>query len=247
MLEVAGRKRSRRKRVIPDNHIIAAVEEGLTPSEMATRFRVSIGVIMKRLSALKRSGLISDWRRKRNYQVWTHEETEKLVSMIEGGASIDQVAKALGRSPGAVRKRAEAIGLKVIGKLDPKRDRTILEWYLEGEPPTRIAERFGMTRMEVIYVLRHYGFSGAKVSIETRVKRMSELGFDAETVANAFALTVDRVVEIILASGESHYMGEAELKEVISRAYELAGPAVALGLVETHRAWRQANGMEAVL
>ena len=66
---------------------------------------------------------------------WTAEQEAELKQLIEQGAALETIASKLGKSKGAVRKKAERLGLEVVVR-KPAKLTTTSEIELPAELPS---------------------------------------------------------------------------------------------------------------
>ena len=90
-------------------------------------------------------------------------DTDEMVALFKKNLPINDIAKAIGVSPKAVRRKAEEMGLERTESMmsrkqyDASNDILMSEMYLEGASTTEIARKFGITHRSVQNHLKRSG------------------------------------------------------------------------------------------
>lgn len=129
---------------------------------------------------------------------WTEAEVAYLREQYAAGLPLDEISKALQRSPTAIKTRAERLGLRRPPQLRASRMHDDIRREYMRAGPSSIAERWGVTANYVRTIARGLGFwKGHMVSphINLRPKLAAELRFcSAREVAARHGMTKGQVM-----------------------------------------------------
>lgn len=131
------------------------IEAGRSRRQIADELNLSISTIHKNVRAMVLAGELGD---EFDVMAGYRAKREKIVSMVEGGASHDEVCSALGVSQNMVSAAIADAG--VLSKRDAiaaQRRARILELYAAQTPISDIAEDVGVTKACVYAVTADAG------------------------------------------------------------------------------------------
>lgn len=119
---------------------------------------------------------------------WTKHDDKQLLKMVRQGASREEIAKSLGRTPGAISFRKHKIRASEAVETDPslwsEADiRVLLRMTEEGASATEIGDALGRTRASVLTKRSHLRERKTEAE-ETKTSEPVNVRDNAKTLAS---------------------------------------------------------------